>query len=54
MTEPKKHTRIPLGELRESPANGVYLTRQELRTYRLLTGALVSLLTLLAVFRRKG
>ena len=53
MNENRKHSRIPLQEINESPANGVYLTKEELRNYGIFAGLLAVILALFAIFNRK-
>ena len=49
----KKHTRVALQELRETPDKGIYLTQNELKKYGLFAGILFMILTVFAVFDRK-
>ena len=49
----RKHTRIPLQEIRETSAEGVYLTKEELRKYGIFAGLLAIILALFAIFDRK-
>lgn len=49
----RKHTRIPLQEIRETSANGVYLTKEELRKYGVFAGIMAVILTFFAIFSRK-
>ena len=49
----RKHTRIPLQEIRETSADGVYLTKEELRKYGIFAGAMAVILALFAIFSRK-
>ena len=51
--EERKHYRVTLNELKENPANGIYLTRVELQKYGIFAGILLILLTFFAVFDRK-
>ena len=51
--EERKHYRVALNELKENPANGIYLTRVELQKYGIFAGILLILLTFFAVFDRK-
>lgn len=53
MNEPKKHTRVALRTIQETPANGIYLTRSELQKYGIFAGILFFILTIFAVFDRK-
>ena len=53
MNETRKHSRIPLQEINETPANGVYLTKEELQKYGIFAGLMAIILTLFAVFGRK-
>ncbi len=53
MQEPRKHTRVALREISETPSNGVYLTKEELRKYGIFAGVILSILTFFAVFDRK-
>ena len=51
--EERRHYRVALNELKENPANGIYLTRAELQKYGIFAGILLILLTFFAVFDRK-
>lgn len=53
MQEPRKHTRVAVTEIKETPHNGVYLTKEELRKYGIFAGAVLFILTVFAVFDRK-
>ena len=53
MHEPRKHYRVALREIRETPANGVYLTKEELQKYGIFAGLILLVLTFFAVFDRK-
>ena len=50
--EERKHTRVPLQEIRETSADGVYLTKEELRKYGVFAGLIFILLALVALFDR--
>ena len=52
MNENQKHFRVPLQNIQESPANGVYLTKEELRKYGVFAGLILAILTFFAVFDR--
>ena len=54
MHEHRRHYRVALREIKETPAEGIYLTKDEIRKYGLSTGLLFFFLTISAVFRRKG
>jgi hypothetical protein len=49
----RKHTRIPLQEIRETSADGVYLTKEELRKYGIFAGVMTVILAFFAIFSRK-
>ena len=51
--EERKHTRVPLSEIRETSANGVYLTKEELRKYGIFAGMMAAILAVFALFHRK-
>lgn len=53
MPEKKSHSRVLLNEIRENPANGVYVTNTEIRKISLYAGVLFLILMILAVFDRK-
>ena len=53
MNENRNHTRVPLAEIRETPANGVYLTKEERHKYGIFAGLLLFLLGIVALFDRK-
>ena len=49
----RKHTRIPLQEISETSADGVYLTKEELRKYGIFAGVMAGILAFFAIFSRK-
>ena len=51
--EERKHTRVPLSEIKETSANGVYLTKEELRKYGIFAGIMAAVLTFFALFGRR-
>ena len=51
--EERKHTRVPLQEIRENSTTGVYLTKEELRKYGIFAGLMLFLLTVIALFDRR-
>lgn len=51
--EERKHTRIPLSEIKESSDKGVYLTKEELRKYGIFAGIVLCLVGIAALFDRK-
>lgn len=51
--EERKHYRVALNELRENPANGIYLTKEEVQKYGIFAGLMLIVLTFFAVFDRK-
>lgn len=53
MNENRNHRRVPLQEIHENTANGVYLTKEELRKYGIFAGLILILLTFTAVFDRR-
>lgn len=53
MDNNRKHSRVPLQEISETPANGIYLTKEELRKYSILAGMAAFFLALLALLGRK-
>lgn len=54
MEENRKHVRVPLAEIRETPADGIYVTKAELRKYGIFAGIFLGILTVFTVFDRKG
>lgn len=54
MHEKRRHYRVALKEIKESPAEGIYVTNEELRKYGLFAGFLFVILTIFAFFNRKG
>ena len=42
--EERKHTRVPLQEIRENSAAGIYLTKEEFRKYGIFAGLLAAIL----------
>ncbi|MBQ2879732.1 MAG: hypothetical protein IJE27_03460 [Anaerotignum sp.] len=53
MEENRKHTLIALENITETSANGVYLTKEELRKYGIFAGVMAAVLAFFAVFSRK-
>jgi len=53
MEENRKHTRVALENITETSANGVYLTKEELRKYGIFAGIVLFLLGIVALFDRK-
>ena len=53
MEENRKHTRVPLEKITETSANGIYLTKEELRKYGIFAGAMAVFLAFFALFSRK-
>jgi len=51
--EERKHTRIPLHEIRENPDKGIYISQNELKKYGIFAGLLLFLLGIVALFDRK-
>jgi len=51
--EERKHTRIPLHEIRENPDKGIYISQNELKKYGIFAGLLLFLLSIVALFDRK-
>ena len=51
--EKRKHTRVPLQEIKESSAAGVYLTKEELRKYGIFAGIMTAILAFFALFGHK-
>ena len=51
--EERKHTRVPLQEIRENSAAGVYLTKEELRKYGIFAGLMTVILAFFVLFSRK-
>lgn len=54
MHEKRRHYRVALKEIKESPAEGIYVTNEELKKYGLFAGFLFVFLTIFAFFNRKG
>lgn len=54
MQETKKHYRIPLKEIHETPANGTYIPDTQLKKLKLYLAALFAILAALAVVPRKN
>ena len=54
MHEKRRHYRVALRELRENPDKGVYITEGELKKYGIFAGVILFILTVFAVFDRKG
>ncbi len=53
MQEKRTHTRVPLKTIRETPADGVYITKNDLRNYGAFAGLFFLLLSAFAVLGRK-
>ena len=53
MQETKKHYRIPLKEIHETPANGTYIPNTQLKKLKLYLAAFFGILAILAVLPRK-
>ena len=53
MQEAKKHYRIPVKEIHETPANGTYIPNVELKKLKLYIAAFFSILAILVVLPRK-
>lgn len=53
MHEKRKHYRVAMKEIKESPAEGVYVTNAELRKYGVFAGILFLILTFLAALGQK-
>ena len=53
MQKTKNHSRIPLKEIHETPANGTYIPDTQLKKLKLYLAAFFGILTILAVFPRK-
>ena len=53
MHEPRKHYRVALREIKETPDSGVYLTKEELRKYGIFAGVVFLIMAFFAVFDRK-
>lgn len=53
MHEKRKHYRVAMKEIKESPAEGVYVTSAELRKYGVFAGILFLILTFLAALGQK-
>ncbi|MBQ7758340.1 hypothetical protein [Anaerotignum sp.] len=53
MHQKRRHYRVALREIKESPAEGIYVTNEELRKYGIFAGIVLFLLTVVAVFDRK-
>ncbi len=54
MHEKRKHYRVAMREIKESPAEGIYVTNEELRKCSLYAGFLFVILTIFAFFNRKN
>lgn len=50
MHEKRRHYRVAMKEIKESPAEGVYVTNEELRKYGIFAGVMFLILTIFAVF----
>lgn len=53
MEQEKKHTRVAIQEIRESPAAGIYITKTELGKCGIFAGGLLALLSLMLLFDRR-
>ena len=53
MQEKRTHKRIPLKTVRETPADGVYITNNDLRNYGAFAGLLFLLLSAFAFLGKK-
>lgn len=53
MEQEKKHTRVAIQEMRESPAAGIYITKTELGKCGIFAGGLLALLSLMLLFDRR-
>ncbi len=53
MQETKKHYRIPVKEIHETPANGTYIPNAELKKLKLYLASFFGILAILAVLPRK-
>lgn len=49
--EHRRHYRVAMRQLEETPAEGMYVTREEARGYAILTAALGALLFLMILFK---
>ena len=49
--EHRRHYRVAMRQLEETPAEGMYVTREEARGYAILTAALGALLILMILFK---
>ena len=54
MHEKRRHYRVAMKEIKESPAEGIYVTNEELRKCIFFAGFLFVFLTIFAIFNRKG
>ena len=53
MQEKRTHTRVPAKAIHETPANGVFITKNDLRNYGPFAGLCFLLLSSFAVLGRK-
>ena len=53
MHQKRRHYRVALREIKESPAEGIYVTNEELRKYGIFAGIVLFLLTVVALLDRK-
>ena len=53
MQEKRTHTRVPAKAIHETPANGVFITKNDLRNYGAFAGLFFLLLSAFAVLGRK-
>lgn len=53
MQEKRTHTRVPSKTIRETPENGVFITKNDLRNYGAFAGILFLLLSAFAFLGRK-
>ena len=53
MQEKRTHTRVPSKTIRETPANGVFITKNDLRNYGAFAGLFFLLLSAFAFLGKK-
>ena len=53
MQEKRTHTRVPAKAIHETPANGVFITKNDLRNYGAFAGLFFLLLSAFAVLGKK-
>lgn len=53
MQKKRTHTRVPAKAIHETPANGVFITKNDLRNYGAFAGLFFLLLSAFAVLGRK-